>query len=210
MSSPSYDHAFWEALWTKTLQDHGPGATLRGPSQHLIDVAAALSPGTALDAGCGHGAETLWLAARGWNVVAVDFAERALTQARSTAERLGPAIAERVDFRVGDLATWPAPPGGFDLVVCLYVHIAGDVAAFVSRMGEAVAKGGHLLLVGHRPVDPATGLATAANGQVQVSVEAARAALDAAQWELSVAEERPRPNAKSGVDAVVFARKRSA
>ncbi|MDQ1460718.1 MAG: hypothetical protein QOI08_2202, partial [Actinomycetota bacterium] len=40
---------------------------------HLIAGAAKLRAGFALDAGCGHGSETLWLAARGWHVTAVDF-----------------------------------------------------------------------------------------------------------------------------------------
>jgi hypothetical protein len=39
-------------------------------------------------------------------------------------------------------------------------------------MGDGVAPGGTLLLVGHRPIDPATGAATPAAGQLQVSVDA--------------------------------------
>jgi hypothetical protein len=76
-------------------------------------------------------------------------------------------------------------------------------------MGTGVARGGTLFLVGHRPIDPATGAATAAMGQVQVSVEAARAALDPNQWELIVAADRPRPLMGTGVDAVIRARRRS-
>jgi len=57
-------------------------------------------------------------------------------------------------------------------------------------------------MVGHRPIDPTTGAATAAAGQVQVSVESAVAALDPRRWELVVAEERPRPFASTGVDTV--------
>jgi hypothetical protein len=64
-------------------------------------------------------------------------------------------------------------------------------------------------MIGHRPIDPATGAATAAAGQVQVSVEAALAALDPERWEPVVAEERPRPSAGTGVDAVIRARRRS-
>jgi hypothetical protein len=64
-------------------------------------------------------------------------------------------------------------------------------------------------LVGHRPIDPETGAATAAANQVQVSVEAAVAALDAKVWEVLVAEERPRAVAGSGVDAVIRARRRA-
>ena len=76
-------------------------------------------------------------------------------------------------------------------------------------MATGVAPGGTLLLVGHRPVDPATGAATAAAGQVQVSVEAALAALDPGRWQIVVADDRPRPMAGSGVDAVIRARRRS-
>jgi hypothetical protein len=79
----------------------------------------------------------------------------------------------------------------------------------VRRMAAGVARGGTLLLVGHRPVDPATGAATAAAGQVQVSVHAALAALDPGEWEPIVAEERPRSVAGSGVDAVIRARRRA-
>jgi hypothetical protein len=79
----------------------------------------------------------------------------------------------------------------------------------VRRMATGVARGGTLFLVGHRPIDPATGAATAAAGQAQVSVEAALAALDPGPWELIVAGDRPRPTAGTGVDAVIRARRRS-
>jgi len=94
-------------------------------------------------------------------------------------------------------------------VACLYVHVAGSVEEMVRRMGAGVAPGGTLLLVGHRPVDPATGAATPAAGQVQVSVETAIAALDDHRWEVDVAEDRPRAAAGTGVDAVIRARRLS-
>ncbi len=93
------------------------------------------------------------------------------------------------------------------LVVCLYVHVAGSVEQMVRRMANGVAVGGTLFMVGHRPIDPATGAATAAANQVQVSAESAIAALDPRRWELVVAEERPRPVAGTGVDAVIRARR---
>ena len=97
----------------------------------------------------------------------------------------------------------------YDLVVCLYVHVAGSVEEMVQRMATGVARGGTLFLVGHRPVDPATGAETAAAGQVQVSVEAALGALDPGQWQPLVADERPRAMAGTGVDAVIRAQRRS-
>jgi hypothetical protein len=70
-----------------------------------------------------------------------------------------------------------------------------------------VASGGTLLLVGHRPIYPATGTATAAAGQVQVSVDATVAVLDRGRWAVIVAEDRPRAMAGTGVDAVICARR---
>jgi len=62
-------------------------------------------------------------------------------------------------------------------------------------------------MVGHRPVDPRNRSRDRGAGQVQVSVEAATAALDPRSWEVVVAEERPRAAAGSGVDAVIRARR---
>ncbi len=204
----SYDRAYWERLWEKTLREHADKIAQRPPNARLVAEAARLRPARALDAGCGHGSETLWLAAHGWEVTAVDFSASALAHARSTAEALGPDIAARVAWVEGDLAVWAPPREDFDLVVCLYVHVAGSVDEMVRRLASGVAPGGTLLMVGHRPIDPATGKPTAAASQVQVSVEEAVAALDAMAWELVVAEERPRAVAGTGVDAVIVARRR--
>jgi hypothetical protein len=75
-------------------------------------------------------------------------------------------------------------------------------------LGAGVARGGSLFLVGHLPVDPATGEPTPAAGQVQVSVSDAVEALDPREWRVVVAEERPRTVAGTGVDAVVRAIRR--
>ena len=209
MTQPQFDQDFWEQLWSKTLREHADKLAHRPPNAHLMAEAAKLSPGRALDAGCGHGTETLWLAAHGWQVSAVDFSAAALAHGRSLAEAAGADLAARIDWIESDLATWTPEPGHYELVVCLYVHVAGSVEDMVKRMANGVAPGGTLLLVGHRPIDPSTGAATAAANQVQVSVEGAVAALDSNVWELVVAEERPRAVAGTGVDAVIRARRRT-
>jgi 2-polyprenyl-3-methyl-5-hydroxy-6-metoxy-1,4-benzoquinol methylase len=206
VDTPTFDRGFWEERWSQVLREHPEMVADRPPSTHLTTEAADLRPGRALDAGCGHGAETCWLAARGWEVTAVDFSATALTHARSTAEAVG--VAEHVDWVEGDLGTWTPSPAHYDLVVCLYVHVAGPVGELVRRLATGVAPGGTLLLAGHRPVDPATGTETAAAGQTQVSVEEALAALDPATWEPLIAENRPRATTGTGVDAVIHARRR--
>jgi SAM-dependent methyltransferase len=166
-----------------------------------------MRPGRALDAGCGHGAEAIWLSAHGWHVTAVDFSSAALTHARSTAEAAGVEVAGRIEWVEADLATWTSEPASYDLAVCLYVHVSGSVEETVKRIGSGIAPGGTLLMAGHLPVDPATGAASPAAGQLQVSVESAVAALDSDQWELIVAENRTRPVAGSGADALIRARR---
>ena len=105
----------------------------------------------------------------------------------------------------GDLGTWSPPPGRFDLVNCLYVHVAGSVVDMVRRLGRGVAPGGTLLLAGHRPVDPAAGAPAPAAGQVQVSAGEAIEAVDSQERQVVVAEDRPRAAAGTVVDAVVRA-----
>jgi SAM-dependent methyltransferase len=204
---PSYDRDFWDQLWSRTLLERAGDVARRPPNAHLTAEARDLPPGLALDAGCGHGSDTLWLAAHGWHVVAVDFSTAALAHARSTAEAAGADVAGRVDWVEADLASWTPQPRHYDLVACLYVHVAGSVEEMVRRMGAGVAPGGTLLLVGHRPVDPETGAPTPAAGQVQVSVETAIAALDHHSWQIDVAEDRPRAVAGTGVDSVIRARR---
>ncbi len=202
------DRQFWNDRWTEVLRDHADQVAQRPPNPTVTAMVAELAPGRALDAGCGHGSEALWLAARGWHVTAVDFAPAALTQAQARAEVLGTEVADRITWVEGDLATWTAESDAYDLVLSVYVHIASSVHEMVARLAAAVAPGGALVMVGHLPVDPTTGAATPAAGQVQVTVAEALAVLDPEGWELLVAEDQPRTAAGTGADAVVHARRR--
>jgi SAM-dependent methyltransferase len=66
----------------------------------LVAVAGDLPPARALDLGCGTGAQAVYLAAEGWDVVAVDAVPRALSAARRRASAAGVTV----DFRRGDVA----------------------------------------------------------------------------------------------------------
>lgn len=208
MTNGTFDRDAWERRWEQALREHHNKVASRPPNGHLLAETRGLRPGHALDAGCGHGAEALWLATSGWKVTAVDFSPTALEHGRSTTLAMGADVAERIAWVEGDLGTWIPPSRHFDLVSCLYVHVAGSVSEMVTRLGSGVAPGGTLLLVGHRPMDPATGEPTPAAGQVQVSVDEAADALGAHDWEIVVAEERPRAAVGTGVDAVIRAVRR--
>ena len=62
------------------------------PNGRLLAEAASLTPGQALDVGCGEGADAIWLARSGWTVTAIDISEVAVTRAREAAERAGAAV----------------------------------------------------------------------------------------------------------------------
>jgi len=96
-----FDRAFWVERWSKALREHAGQVAQRPPNTYLTAAAGSLAPGRALDAGCGLGAETLWLAADGRRVTAVDFSATVLAHARSTAATFGPDIAERIHWTRG-------------------------------------------------------------------------------------------------------------
>jgi SAM-dependent methyltransferase len=208
VTGEAFDRDFWKGRWAQVLREHPDAVASRPPNAHLVGEVGALAPGLALDAGCGHGAEAIWLAASGWRVTAVDFSVTALEHAQRLAEAAGADVAKRIEWVEGDLGNWEPRPGRFDLVNCLYVHVAGSVREMVARLASGVAPGGTLFLVGHLPVDPATGEPSPAAGQVQVTVADAVDALDEREWALVVAEERTRA-AGGGADAVVRAVRRS-
>ena len=195
MTAEGFGQESWEQRWENVLQTHADALANRPANADLIAVASELAPGRALDAGCGHGAETLWLAGHAWRVTAVDFARTALDIGRSTADSLGDDVAARIDWTEGDLGLWAPSAGEYDLVSCLYVHVAGSVVEMVTRLASGVAPGGTLLMIGHLDTP----------GQQQVTVPEAVAALDPGQWGIVVAEERVRAVASSGSDAVIRA-----
>ncbi|MGW2310136.1 MFS transporter [Actinomadura luteofluorescens] len=126
------------------------------PNAVLVQEAADLAPGTALDLGCGEGADAVWLARRGWRVTAVDISGVALERAAGHAEEAG--VADRVDWQRRDLAA-SFPEGSYDLVSAQFLHSPADMPReeVLRAAAAAVAPGGILLVVGHAgppPWDP--------------------------------------------------------
>ena len=103
-------------------------------------------PGTALDAGCGEGAEAIWLAEQGWQVTAADISAEAL--ARATERASASPAAARLAW-VGPTSARRDPDDSFDLVTTHYAHPAMPQLAFYERIAAWVAPGGTLLVVGH-------------------------------------------------------------
>lgn len=154
---PSSDPAeFWESRYRSTRGEHGRVWTGRVNAAVEREV-TGLTPGTALDLGCGEGGDALWLAAHGWTVTAIDISATALAVGAAEAEHAG--VAERIDWVRADLSTWQ-PSAEFDLVTSAFLHSPVELPrdAVLRRAASAVAPGGRLLVVGHGAPPPGSGL----------------------------------------------------
>jgi SAM-dependent methyltransferase len=114
-----------------------------------------LSPGTALDVGCGTGDNAIYLAQHGWRVTGIDLVPKALEQARAKdpGTTVGTASVDFVRADVTRLST--AGLGtGFALVVdsgCLHGMNDHDRAASAREITAVTAPGARLLIIAFAP-----------------------------------------------------------
>lgn len=199
-AEPSTPVDFWERRYAERPQ------IWSGRANHmLVDLAADLAPGRALDVGCGEGGDALWLAERGWQVTAVDIATTALARGRAAAAAAG-IPEDRIDWRATDLAAW-RPTDSYDLVCAFFLQspVALDRAAILRTAATAVAPGGLLLLVSHAAPPPwSKHLQAHAHEMPQPADELAALDLDPGLWQILIAEVRQRPaTGPDGQDAVL-------
>jgi len=119
----------------------------------LAAVVGELPAGRALDLGCGEGGDAIWLAERGWHVVAVDVSETALGRAAEAAKSRG--VLDRIDFQQHDLSD-SFPDGAFDLASAQFLHstVRLERSAILRKAAAAVAPGGLLVIVDHAAPPP--------------------------------------------------------
>jgi SAM-dependent methyltransferase len=184
-----YDAAFWDARYASA-----PAIWSGRPNPQLVTEAVELVPSTALDVGCGEGADAIWLAGRGWRVTAVDISRVALERAADHARSTGPDLAGRITWRQADLTEEIEFDELFGLVSVQFLHVPQHARDALYRLlADLVAPGGTLLVVGHHPSD----LETAAHvrphrGDVLFLPEEIVALLDPSSWTVVAAESRPR------------------
>jgi SAM-dependent methyltransferase len=124
------------------------------PIEPLVAVADQVA-GPVLDAGCGTGENSLFLAGRGLRVVGIDFVGEAIRRARSKA-------VERkinVDFRVADALALGAWDERFKSVVdsgLFHVFSDEDRARYVAGLARVVEPGGRIYLLCFSDEEPGT------------------------------------------------------
>ncbi len=110
------------------------------PDPWLAEIAPRLGPGRpgalAVDVACGAGANAVFLARHGFDVIGLDGSLTGLRRARAAASRAGTRLA----LAALDLDTWSPPPGRFALVTIFRFL---DRALF-PRLAGALEPGGLL------------------------------------------------------------------
>ncbi|UVS78677.1 bifunctional 2-polyprenyl-6-hydroxyphenol methylase/3-demethylubiquinol 3-O-methyltransferase UbiG [Actinokineospora sp. UTMC 2448] len=113
----------------------------------LIEGPDRLTPGRAIDLGCGTGTKSLYLAQHGWTVTGVDIAAEAVKKARRKAAEQG----ADVDFVQCDLLDIPAGalPGGYDFLLdfgCAHSLRDEAKARYAAAVAGLAAPGATLVL----------------------------------------------------------------
>lgn len=201
-----FEPASWEERYSG-----GQNVWSGKPNAQLVAEASKLTPGTALDVGCGEGGDVIWLAGQGWQVTGADFSANGLARAAEHAEQAG--VADRADWWQVDARTFAAGGRSYDLVTTHFLHPPdGGMTDVTRRLAQAVAPGGYLLVVGHAPSGVFTHL-TKSHRDAMFLAEELVPALPA-DFEPLVVEQRPRTMVRDGVtvdvhDATLLARRRA-
>ncbi|WP_024446851.1 class I SAM-dependent methyltransferase [Mycolicibacterium iranicum] len=188
------------ASWADQIPDDSPSAV-------MVEVAGSLTPGTALDVGCGIGANAIWLAAHGWDTTALDVSQVALDRATARGRHAGVDV-RWLRGRLEDLAVAPS-----DFVVAHYPALRHSPGNDAERsLLAAVAPGGTLLVVHHANVELELAKAHGFDPSDYVSHDDVVGALGD-EWDVAVEGRRPR-DMPAGLDGqhthddVIVARRR--
>lgn len=137
--SPVKDPARWEQRYVDGDLPWDTGVT----DAHLQRMLAAgeLTPGRAVEIGCGTGTHVIWLAQQGWDVVGADLSPTAIAQAEAKVAAAGVTCR----LLVADLLTDDVPGGPFALAYdrgCFHVFDEADLRArFAERLAALLEPG---------------------------------------------------------------------
>jgi 2-polyprenyl-3-methyl-5-hydroxy-6-metoxy-1,4-benzoquinol methylase len=182
--SAFFTQTFWDERYSSA-----PMIWSGNPNVRLVEQAASLTPGAALDVGSGEGADAIWLASLGWRVTGVDVSTVALERSAMRAAEAGAEIAGRITWKQADILTWEPTPEQFDLVSAQFMQLPGpERESLHRRLAAAVRPGGALLIVGHHPSDMETSVRRPKFPDLFFTAEQIAETLDESEWEIIAAD----------------------
>jgi SAM-dependent methyltransferase len=137
LAAPEYDIAEGYGLWSETYDQPLRLFPIEEPTMHgLLDP---LPASAVLDAACGTGRYSAYLAARGHRIIGVDRSVAMLAKARRK--------LPQSDFREGDLEALPLETESVDVAVCALamVHLP-EVGLAVAELARVVRPGGRVII----------------------------------------------------------------
>ena len=117
------------------------------PPPEVVDLAARLIPGRALDLGCGAGRTSIYLARYGWYCDGVDFVPEAIRMAQAAARAQG--VVRRTRFHLASVTRLGFLHDQYDLALdigCLHAQRGDDLCAYTRELRRLVRPGGDYLL----------------------------------------------------------------
>ena len=162
--APAVETEAGYAAWASSYD--APGNVTVALEQEVVhELLSELSPGSVLDAGCGTGRHTAYLAERGHDVVGIDSSSEMLALAK--------VKVPTARFELADLGRIPFADDSFDAAVCgLVLSHSRDIRPAVAELARVVRSDGRLVISNPHPF--ATGLlgwrATVTNAEVQLVV----------------------------------------
>ena len=131
-------HEFeWNDIYTGKASDY------QEPDPLILEAIEGLTPGTALDVGCGAGGLVVALLQRGWQVTGIDIAPKAIAATRAVLD----ARNLHTDLHVADAATW-LPLDKYDLITNSFAlpTTKADQVKLYRMMRDALAPGGSVVI----------------------------------------------------------------
>lgn len=125
---------------------HSFGESLRNTNRYLATQAGIIATDTVLDAGCGIGGSSLWLAENiGCTATGISLSERQIQHAKRLAHKR--RQEQKVSYLVGDYTKTGLPDASFDVVWGLEsVCHAADKQAFFHEAYRLLKPGGRLVV----------------------------------------------------------------
>lgn len=151
-------HGGWNEVYRNTKPEDLPW-NAGGPDPDLVGLieSGEVPVGRAIDLGTGPGHDAVFLAKKGFRVLAVDIAPAALDLARANAKAAGTGVA--IDFRAEDVLKLSSPSGSATFVNdrgCFHVFASlEERKTYVRRVGDVLAPGGLLFLRTFSDQEPA-------------------------------------------------------
>ncbi|HEU5042900.1 MAG TPA: class I SAM-dependent methyltransferase [Nocardioidaceae bacterium] len=180
------------------------------PNQFVATELADLVPGRALDLASGEGRNALWLAARGWEVTAVDFSLVGLDKGRSLQTRHPRDRDLNVDWVHADVLEYIPSPASYDLVLLAYLQLVPEQRRVaVHAAFSALRVGGTFFLVAHDSTNLTEGTGGPQDPSVLLTAEDVLADLDGERFEVQCADrvtrmvDQPDGSQKAAYDALV-------